>query len=119
VPSLAQKFVNKIWLERAWDEEQLSYRNLSRFELKFELKFKEISMGWNWRKFTRKSWNFGFQWNLARNRLASHYCQEKSISIKKGIRELNSTQNGKFDWFHDSLNPKLYFWIPLLDLGSS
>jgi hypothetical protein len=31
---------------------------------------------------------------------------------QKRIRNLNSTQNGNFDWFHDSLNYKLYFENP-------
>jgi hypothetical protein len=29
---------------------------------------------------------------------------------QKRIRNLNSTQNRNLGWFHDSLNPKLYFW---------
>jgi hypothetical protein len=28
---------------------------------------------------------------------------------QKGIKNLNSIQKGKLDWFRDSLNPKLYF----------
>jgi hypothetical protein len=84
LPSLARKIGNKIWMERAWNVEQLSYRNLSRFELKFELKFKEFLWVKIEGKFTGKSWNFGFQWNLVSKLLVTPYCKKKSISIKRG-----------------------------------
>jgi hypothetical protein len=44
--------------------------------------------------------------------------QEKINFHQKRIRNLNSTQKGKLDWFRDSLNPELYFLIPPFDLGS-
>jgi hypothetical protein len=60
------------------------YRSFPRFEMEFELKFREASMSWNQRKFTGISWNFGFWWNLASKLLVTPYCQKKSISIKIG-----------------------------------
>jgi hypothetical protein len=39
---LAPKIPNKIWIERATDREQFSYRNFSRFEIEFELKIREV-----------------------------------------------------------------------------
>jgi hypothetical protein len=117
-PTWPQKLQIKYGWKYLEIRNNFTYRIFSIFEMEFELKFKEISMSWNQRKFTGKSWNFRFQWNLASKLLAMLYCQEKSISIKRGSEIWIPFKKGKLDWFHDSLNPKLYFWIPLLDLGS-
>jgi hypothetical protein len=42
----------------------------------------------------------------------------KIHSHQKRIRNLNSTQKGNSDWFHDKLNPELHFENPPFDLGS-
>jgi hypothetical protein len=47
-----------------------------------------------------------------------HFIAKKIHFYQKRLKILNSTRKGNSDWFHDSLNPKLYFWIPLFDLGS-
>jgi hypothetical protein len=47
-----------------------------------------------------------------------HFIARKIHFYQKRIINLNSTQKGNSDWFHDSLNPKLYFENPPFDLGS-
>jgi hypothetical protein len=46
--------LEKLEIKYGWKEVEMgnnaSYRNLSRFELKFELKLKEVSLSWNRRK---------------------------------------------------------------------
>jgi hypothetical protein len=75
----------------------------------YELKSKKI----DWKILKRWiSMKFGQQapcYTLLEGEMNSH---------QNGIRNLNSNQKGKLDWFRDSLNPKLYYWIPFLDLGS-
>jgi hypothetical protein len=92
--------LKKLEIKYGWKEIEMrnnsSYRYLSRFGLRFELKFKEVSMSWNLRKFTEKSWNFGFQWNSASKLLATPYCQKKSISIKRGLEIWISLKKGNW-----------------------
>jgi hypothetical protein len=80
--------LQKLEIKYGWKELEVrnnfSYRNLSRFELKCEWKFKEFSMSWNRRKFTRKSWNFGFQRNLASKLLVTPYCKKNPFLAKEG-----------------------------------
>jgi hypothetical protein len=47
-----------------------------------------------------------------------HLITRKIHFYQKRIWNLNSTQKDNLDWFHDSLNPKLYFENPPFDLGS-
>jgi hypothetical protein len=42
--SRAPKIPNKIWVEELEIRNNVTYRNFSRFKLKFELNFKEVSM---------------------------------------------------------------------------
>jgi hypothetical protein len=47
-----------------------------------------------------------------------HLIAMKIHFYQKRLKILNFTQKGNSDWFHVSLNPKRYFWIPPFDLGS-
>jgi hypothetical protein len=118
VPSYSLKIGNKIWLERAWDEEQLCLKNFPQIRNGFGTKIQRTSMSWISIEIYCK---FLELWILMKfGQQAPYYTllQEKITFQQKRIRKLNSTQKGKLDWFRDSLNPKLYFWIPHLDLGS-
>jgi hypothetical protein len=86
-----------------------SYRNLSRFELKFELKFKKVSMSWNRRKNHWKNLGLWILMKFGQQAPGYTLLQGKINFHKKRIKNLNFTQKGKFGWFRDSLNPKLYF----------
>jgi hypothetical protein len=46
VSLLAPKIVNKIWLERAWDEEQLFLRNFPQIWNRFGTKIQRTSLSW-------------------------------------------------------------------------
>jgi hypothetical protein len=83
--------LEKFQIKYGWKEieirNNLPYRIFSRFEMEFEWKFMEFSMHWNWRKFTEKSWKFGFTQNLPSKLLVTPYCKKKkSISIKRGSK---------------------------------
>jgi hypothetical protein len=118
VSSHAPKIGNKIWLESDWDEEQLYIKNFPQIRNGFGTKIQRTSMSWI---LIEIYWKFLELWiSMKFGKQAPCYTslQGKIPFQQKRIRELNSTQNGKFDWFRDSLNSKLYFWITRLDLGS-
>jgi hypothetical protein len=113
-----QKIGNKIWLKRAWDEEQVYVKTFPHIQNGFGTKFQRTSMSWI---SIEIYWKFLELWILIKfGQQAPCYTllREKIIFQQKRIRKLNSTQKEKLDWFRDSLNPKHYFWIPPLDLGS-
>jgi hypothetical protein len=109
VSSRAPKIGNKIWMERAWDEKQLCLKNFPHIWNGFGTKIQRTSMSWisieiYW-KFLELyiSMKFGQQapfYTLLPGKINFH---------QKRIKNLNSIQKGKLDWFDDSLNPKLYF----------
>jgi hypothetical protein len=70
------------------------YRNFSRFEMKFELKFREASMSWKQGKLTGKTWKLGILWNLANKLLVVPSFKENKFQAKCGARIWISLEGG-------------------------
>jgi hypothetical protein len=109
--------LKKFKIKYDWKENEIRnnfpYRNFSRLEIEFEIKLRELL----WVEIHWKILELWISMKFGQQDTCYTLLPGKINFHQKMIIKLNSTQNGKFDWFHDSLNPKLYFWIPPLGLG--
>jgi hypothetical protein len=109
VPSRTPKIGNKIWLEREWDEEQLCLKNYAQIQNGFGTKIQRTSMNWISLKIHLGFLELWISMNFGQQAPCYTLSPRKINFHQKRIRNLNSTQKEKLDWFHDSLNSKLYF----------
>jgi hypothetical protein len=116
--SLAPKIRNKIWLERSWDEEQLCLKKFPQIRnviwTKNQRNFYELNFNRNLLEILGTS-DFNEIWPASS---LLHLIARKNQFPSKEDQKVEVHSKWKFDWFHNSLNPKLYFWIPPFDLGS-
>jgi hypothetical protein len=117
--SKAPKIQNKIFMERAWDKEQLYLSKLVHIRIEIWMK---IQGSFSRLKLKKKN-----HWKILELWISTKFGQQapaytlllgKIHFYQKRIRNLNSIQKGNSNWFHNSLNPKLYYWNPPFDLGS-
>jgi hypothetical protein len=114
VLSLVRKIGSKIWMERVEIRNNFPYRNFSILEKGFELKCRELQ----WVEIHWKILELSILMKFGQQAPGYTLFQGKINFHQRGVIILISTRKGNSDWFHDSLNLKLYFWIPSFDLGS-
>jgi hypothetical protein len=88
-----EKFEIKYGFEGFDERNNFLHMNVSRFEMDFKLRFREVSMSWNQGKLIGKSWKLGIWWNLA-NKLLVVPSFKKKVPSKYGSRIWISLEGG-------------------------